>query len=107
MTPLRTMTGDTFTDEKTPQSPVSPTGTDTTLRGDAYIEVADENSDCHPTVLAPMPTTSNDVDVDIESAQPCRSLHATILAPSAKHRRCSASAEAQWLKPVSQLVCMT
>jgi len=70
MTPLRTMTGDTFTDEKTPQSPVSPTGTDTTLRGDAYIEVADENSDCHPTVLAPMPTTSNDVDVDIESAQP-------------------------------------
>ncbi|KAI4959384.1 hypothetical protein J4E86_003106 [Alternaria arbusti] len=64
------MTGDTFTDEKTPQSPVSPTGTDTTLRGDAYIEVADENSDCHPTVLAPMPTTSNDVDVDIESAQP-------------------------------------
>lgn len=70
MTPLRTMTGDTFTDEKTPQSPVSPTGTDTTLRGDAYIEVADENSDCHPTTSATMPTTSGDVDVDIESAQP-------------------------------------
>ncbi|KAF3049244.1 hypothetical protein E8E11_008596 [Didymella keratinophila] len=41
MAPSRTMTGDTFTDEKTP---VSPTNTDTsTLQGDAIIEIREDN----------------------------------------------------------------
>ncbi|KAJ4344293.1 hypothetical protein N0V95_006170 [Ascochyta clinopodiicola] len=36
------MTGDTFNDEKPPQTPVSPTKTDTsTLRGDAIIEIGE------------------------------------------------------------------
>ncbi|CAN9107261.1 unnamed protein product [Alternaria sp. RS040] len=66
MTPPRTMTGDTFTDEKTPPSPASPTDTDTTLRGDAFIEIADENSDCHSTISPSVRTN----EVDVESAQP-------------------------------------
>ncbi|CAN9433181.1 unnamed protein product [Alternaria alternata] len=66
MTPPRTMTGDTFTDEKTPPSPASPTNTDTTLRGDAFIEIADENSDCHSTISPSVRTN----EVDVESAQP-------------------------------------
>lgn len=42
MAPLRAMTGDTFNDEKPPQTPVSPTKTDTsTLQGDAIIEIGD------------------------------------------------------------------
>lgn len=41
MAPSRTMTGDTFTDEK---SPVSPTNTDTsTLHGDAIIEIGEDH----------------------------------------------------------------
>lgn len=41
MAPLRTMTGDTFTNEKTP---VSPTHTDTsTLHGDAIIEIGEDD----------------------------------------------------------------
>lgn len=41
MAPSRTMTDDTFTDEKTP---VSPTNTDTsTLQGDAIIEIREDN----------------------------------------------------------------
>lgn len=41
MAPARTMTGDTFLDEKRVQTPVSPTNTDTTLRGDAFIEIGE------------------------------------------------------------------
>ena len=42
MAPSRTMTSDTFTDEKTP---VSPTNTDTsTLQGDAIIEIREDNN---------------------------------------------------------------
>ncbi|KAH7085930.1 hypothetical protein BKA63DRAFT_529459 [Paraphoma chrysanthemicola] len=37
------MTGDTLTDEKTPQSPTSPTDTDATLSGDAIIEIGEEH----------------------------------------------------------------
>jgi hypothetical protein len=66
MTPLRTMTGDTFTDERTPRSPVSPTNTDSTLTGDAFIDIAEENGDCHSTI-APSVRTN---EVDVESAQP-------------------------------------
>ncbi|KAF1839783.1 hypothetical protein BDW02DRAFT_10134 [Decorospora gaudefroyi] len=64
MTPPRTMTGETFTDEKTPQSPASPTNTDSTLTGDAFIEIAD---DCHSTVR---PSVRTDSSIDVESAQP-------------------------------------
>lgn len=71
------MTGDTFTDEKTPPSPASPTNTDTTLRGDAFIEIADENSDCHSTISPSVRTN----EVDVESAQPRTFLHATVLVP--------------------------
>ncbi|KAI8939317.1 hypothetical protein NX059_003107 [Plenodomus lindquistii] len=62
--PPRTMTGDTFTDEKTDDFPASPTNTDATLTGDAIIDIADDgrsslrSSEC--------PSSS----VDIESAQP-------------------------------------
>lgn len=41
MAPARTMTGDTFLDEKRVQTPASPTNTDTTLRGDAFIEIGE------------------------------------------------------------------
>jgi hypothetical protein len=60
------MTGDTFTDERTPRSPVSPTNTDSTLTGDAFIDIAEENGDCHSTI-APSVRTN---EVDVESAQP-------------------------------------
>ena len=44
MAPSRTMTGETITNEKTPQTPVSPTHTDTsTLQGDAIIEIREDN----------------------------------------------------------------
>ncbi|CAG5144358.1 uncharacterized protein ALTATR162_LOCUS1530 [Alternaria atra] len=62
MAPLRTMTGDTFTDEKTPQSPVSPTNTDATLTGD-FIE---STEDSHSTIQPSVRTDS----IDVESAQP-------------------------------------
>ena len=64
MAPLRTMTGDTVTDEKTPQSPVSPTNTDMTLTGDFVESAEDSHSTIHP------PTRRDSVDV--ESAQPGR-----------------------------------
>ena len=42
MAPSRTKTEDTFADEKTPRTPVSPTNTDTsTLRGDVIIEIGE------------------------------------------------------------------
>lgn len=42
MAPARTGTGDTgFFDEKRAQTPASPTNTDTTLRGDAFIEIGE------------------------------------------------------------------
>ena len=44
MAPIRTMTGETVTDEKAPQSPMSPTHTDTsTLQGDAIIEIGEDH----------------------------------------------------------------
>jgi hypothetical protein len=43
MSRARTMTGETLTDEKLPQSPASPTGTDATLSGDAIIEIAEDD----------------------------------------------------------------
>lgn len=43
------MTGDTLTDEKTPQSPASPTNTEATLSGDAIIEIGeDHDADSRP-----------------------------------------------------------
>ncbi|RII05783.1 hypothetical protein CUC08_Gglean008998 [Alternaria sp. MG1] len=62
MAPLRTMTGDTCTDEKMPQSPVSPTNTDATLTED-FIEDAE---DSHSTIQPSVRTDS----FDVESAQP-------------------------------------
>jgi len=62
MAPLRTMTGDTFTDEKTPQSPVSPTNTDATLTGDFVESAEDSQSTIQPSVRAD--------SIDVESAQP-------------------------------------
>lgn len=46
MAPVRSMTGDTVVNEteKGPQSPVSPTSTEGTLRGDAIIEIGEEES---------------------------------------------------------------
>jgi hypothetical protein len=64
MTPLRTMTGDTCTDEKTLQTPVSPTNTDDTLVGDASIQV--EEDTC--STIQPSARTSS--SIDIENAQP-------------------------------------
>ncbi|KAF1844080.1 uncharacterized protein K460DRAFT_317227 [Cucurbitaria berberidis CBS 394.84] len=61
----RAMTGDTFTDEKTPQSPVSPTNTDATLRGDAV------DNDSHSTIPPSLrPPLQINLSVDLESAQP-------------------------------------
>jgi hypothetical protein len=66
MTPPRTMTGDTFVaDEKTPQSPISPTNTDDTLRNEAFVEVVEDSSTIRPSVR----TNSS---IDIERAQPGR-----------------------------------
>lgn len=65
MAPPRAMTGDTFTDEKTPQSPVSPTGTDATLAGD----VIDEAIIADRSVARP---PSLNYSLDVESAQPRR-----------------------------------
>jgi hypothetical protein len=63
MTPPRTMTGDTFVaDEKTPQSPLSPTNTDDTLRGEAFSEVIEDSRS----------TIRTNSLIDIESAQPGR-----------------------------------
>ncbi|KAF1934752.1 hypothetical protein EJ02DRAFT_167266 [Clathrospora elynae] len=64
MAPPRTMTGDTFADEKTPQSPVSPTGTDVTLAEDGIVEIA---NDGHSTIRPSVRTSSL---IDLESAQP-------------------------------------
>jgi hypothetical protein len=64
MAPPRTMTGDTFTDEKTPQSPVSPTNTDATLTGDFIESAEDGRSTIQPSVRTE--------SIDIESAQPRR-----------------------------------
>lgn len=64
MTPPRTMTGDTFTDDKTPRTPISPTNTDATLADDAFIEtVEDSRSTIQPSVR------TNSL-LDVESAQP-------------------------------------
>ena len=64
MTPPRTMTGDTFVaDEKTPQSPISPTNTDDTLRDEAFVEVVEDSR----STIRP-----SDSSIDIESAQPGR-----------------------------------
>jgi hypothetical protein len=38
------MTGDTLMDEKTPQSPTSPTDTEATFTGDAIIEIGEDRS---------------------------------------------------------------
>ncbi|KAF2630170.1 hypothetical protein BU25DRAFT_336150 [Macroventuria anomochaeta] len=65
MAPSRTMTGDTFMDEKQPHTPASPTNTDTsTLRGDAFIEIGE--------IYAPTSETSPDVPPSSagEAAQP-------------------------------------
>jgi hypothetical protein len=67
MAPPRTMTGDTFVpDEKTSQSPVSPTNTDATLGGDAFVETAEDG---HSTIR---PSVRTGLSIDIESAQPGR-----------------------------------
>ena len=63
MAPPRTMTGDTFTDDKTPPSPISPTDTDATLTGS---ERPNDCGDCHSTIRPSVRTNS----IDIESAQP-------------------------------------
>ncbi|RAR09607.1 hypothetical protein DDE82_001725 [Stemphylium lycopersici] len=63
MAPPRTMTGDTFTDEKIPQPPVSPTNTDATLTGDGFVEVAEDG---RSTIQPSMRTNS----FDVENAQP-------------------------------------
>lgn len=63
MAPPRTMTGDTYTEEKTPQSPVSPTVTDATLTEEVVAEIAE--APCS-TVRPPS------LSVDLESAQPRR-----------------------------------
>ncbi|KAF3005025.1 hypothetical protein E8E13_009013 [Curvularia kusanoi] len=52
MAPSRSMTGDTFLDEKRAQTPASPADTISTLRGDAFIEIGD--------VHAPNPEKSLD-----------------------------------------------
>ncbi|KAI0588054.1 hypothetical protein Alg130_01678 [Pyrenophora tritici-repentis] len=66
MAPPRTMTGDTFTDDKTPHSPISPTDTDAKLTGDASIEMPNECDDSHSTIRPSVRTNS----IDLESAQP-------------------------------------
>lgn len=59
------MTGDTFIDEKTPRTPVSPTNTDTsTLQGDAIIEIGEDVVD------TPRPSSHVDPAASGESAQP-------------------------------------
>jgi len=76
MAPLRTMTGDTFTDEKTPQSPVSPvspTNTDATLTGDFIESVEDSQSTIQPSVRAD--------SIDVESAQPGMRSHKILFGP--------------------------
>lgn len=65
MAPSRTMTGDTFMDEKQSQTPASPTNTDTsTLRGDAFIDIGE--------IHAPSSGSSSDVRPAsaVEGAQP-------------------------------------
>ncbi|KAF2868965.1 hypothetical protein BDV95DRAFT_630165 [Massariosphaeria phaeospora] len=58
------MTGDTVVDEeKSPQSPTSPTSTVDTLRGDAIIEIEEDN----PT---PRPSSDSRSSVNDEPAQP-------------------------------------
>jgi hypothetical protein len=59
------MTGDTYTNEKSPESPASPTNTDATLAEQAFVETAD---DTHSTIQPSVRTNS----IDIESAQPRR-----------------------------------
>jgi hypothetical protein len=66
MTPLRTMTGDTCADEKTPQSPISPTDTDDTMIGDAIIQVEED------TCSTIQPSVRTGSSIDIENAQPRR-----------------------------------
>ncbi|KAL6707392.1 hypothetical protein ACN47E_004171 [Coniothyrium glycines] len=64
MAPPRTMTGDTCTDEISPQSPVSPTYTVATLPGEAVIEVVEEDGS------GVRPSLHSSSSVDVESAQP-------------------------------------
>ncbi|CAO2656429.1 Nn.00g052320.m01.CDS01 [Neocucurbitaria sp. VM-36] len=63
MPPPRALTGDTFTDEKPPQSPVSPTNTDATLMGDA-VEEATRSS------LRPSQRTNSSIDLENGSQPP-------------------------------------
>ncbi|KAH7401363.1 hypothetical protein BKA66DRAFT_102576 [Pyrenochaeta sp. MPI-SDFR-AT-0127] len=63
MAPPRALTGDTFSDEKPPQSPVSPTNTDATLTEDGINQIT--GGEC----LAARPSSLK-YSVDIESAQP-------------------------------------
>lgn len=65
MAPPRAMTGDTFTDEKTPQSPVSPTDTEATLAGDAIHGSIDASRSL------PQPPSLS-YSHDVENAQPRR-----------------------------------
>lgn len=64
MSPPRTLTGDTFMDEKTPRTPVSPTDTENTLMGDAALESLDDDR------VAPQLSSGSSSSVDVESAQP-------------------------------------
>lgn len=61
--PLRTMTDDTFTDDKMSETPASPTNTDTTLTGDVVVERADDEGSSIRSSECPS-------SVDVESAQP-------------------------------------
>lgn len=67
------MTGDTVTDEKTPQSPVSPTNTDATLTGDFVESAEDSHSTIQPSVRADT--------IDVESAQPGMRSHKILFGP--------------------------
>ncbi|OAL46257.1 hypothetical protein IQ07DRAFT_201463 [Pyrenochaeta sp. DS3sAY3a] len=65
MAPPRALTGDTFTDEKTPHSPVSPTNTDTTL-----TEEPVHNDAASIRRSSTRHSSRSDSQVDLESAQP-------------------------------------
>ncbi|KAJ4405076.1 hypothetical protein N0V91_005438 [Didymella pomorum] len=68
MAPSRTMTGDTFLDEKMPQSPTSPTSTDSTLRGDAFIEIGELNAPCSELSPDVRPSSAGDAAQPVENA---------------------------------------
>lgn len=63
MAPPRDLTSDNYTNEKTPQSPVSPTKTDATLTEGAINEITGNER------LA-VGTSSLNYPIDVESAQP-------------------------------------